>query len=48
MRHIQFECGEYMGIFCGLLLVPLNIVMVEAKAEKNYCIFCPSVGLILA
>ena len=25
--HIHFECGEYLGILCGILSVPHNIVM---------------------
>ena len=25
--HIYFECGKYMGIFHGILLVPRNIRM---------------------
>ena len=27
ISHIQTKCGKYHGIFCGLLLVPHNIVM---------------------
>ena len=25
--RIQFECGEYPGILCGIVLVPQNIIM---------------------
>ena len=25
--HIQSECGEYPGIFCGILSVPHNIAV---------------------
>ena len=25
--HIQIERGKYSGLFCGILLVPHNVVM---------------------
>jgi hypothetical protein len=26
-NHVQYECGKYLGIFHGIVLVPQNIVM---------------------
>ena len=27
ISHIHIECGNYLTMFCGILLVPRNIVM---------------------
>ena len=27
ISHIQFECGKYLGVFCGIVSIPHNIVM---------------------
>ena len=50
--QIQFECGKYQGIFCGIMLVPHNIVMdmrnVMVVSNKDGHLFISRVKGVLA
>ena len=38
--HVQFECGEYPGISCGILSIPHNIVMDLNNVMHIYVKIC--------
>ena len=39
MHHIQVECGKHQETFCGILLVPHNIVMDLKDVMHVFCAF---------
>ena len=49
--HIQTECGIYMGLFCGILTVPHNIIMdlnnvLELQGYINSILIAIDVNLV--